>query len=232
MIRREPLPRPLSMCAEEPVSVASVGPKTAKRLFDLCVGSLGLLLLSPLLAVVAVIVRVTTPGPALFRQVRLGRDCHPFVVYKFRTMYDGSPSDVHKEYVSRLLTDAEPPAGGRQGLYKLEDDPRVTPLGRLLRRTSIDELPQLFNVVRGDMSIVGPRPALPWEAELMASTHAQRFQVPPGITGLWQVSGRSRLTMRQALDLDVAYVRKQSFLFDLGILLKTVPVVLSTHGAE
>jgi lipopolysaccharide/colanic/teichoic acid biosynthesis glycosyltransferase len=147
-------------------------------------------------------------------------------------MYDGSPNDIHREYVRKLLTDAEPPAGGRQGLYKLEDDARITPVGQLLRRLSIDELPQLFNVIRGEMSLVGPRPALPWEAELMAPAHSQRFLVLPGLTGLWQVSGRSSLTMRQALDLDVDYVRRQSFLLDLGILLKTVPVVLSTHGAQ
>jgi lipopolysaccharide/colanic/teichoic acid biosynthesis glycosyltransferase len=101
-----------------------------------------------------------------------------------------------------------------------------------LRRFSIDELPQLFNVIRGEMSLVGPRPALPWEAELMAPADSPRFLVLPGLTGLWQVSGRSRLTMRQALDLDVEYVRRQSFALDFGILLKTVPVVLSTHGAE
>ena len=177
-------------------------------------------------------VRLTTPGPALFRQVRLGRERRPFLLYKFRTMVDGTPGDVHREYVSKLLTDDQPPAGGRRGLYKLEDDPRITPLGRLLRRMSIDELPQLLNVIRGEMSLVGPRPALPWEAELMAPADSQRFRVLPGLTGLWQVSGRSRLTMRQALDLDVEYVRRQSFALDFGILLKTVPVVLSTNGAE
>ena len=205
---------------------------TGKRLFDLGVGSLCLVVLSPLLLVVAVVVRLTTPGPALFRQVRVGRDSRPFVLYKFRTMYDGSPSDIHQEYVRKLLTDDQPPVGGPGGLYKLEDDARITPIGRLLRRTSLDELPQLFNVIRGEMSLVGPRPALAWEAELMAPAHAHRFLALPGLTGLWQVSGRSRLTMRQALDLDVEYVRRQSLLFDLGILLKTIPVVFSTHGAE
>jgi lipopolysaccharide/colanic/teichoic acid biosynthesis glycosyltransferase len=133
--------------------------------------------------------------------------------------------------VCRLLTQDRPPAGGQRGLYKLEDDPRITPLGRLLRRTSIDELPQLFNVIRGDMSLVGPRPALPWEAEMMAGAHGRRFLVRPGITGLWQVSGRSTLTMRQALELDVEYERRQSFALDLLILLKTLPVVLSARGA-
>ena len=117
-------------------------------------------------------------------------------------------------------------------IWGYDDDTLELSVGRLLRRTSIDELPQLFNVIRGEMSLVGPRPALPWEAELMAPGHSQRFLVLPGITGLWQVSGRSSLTMRQALDLDVEYVCKQSFFFDLAILLKTVPVVLSAYGAR
>jgi lipopolysaccharide/colanic/teichoic acid biosynthesis glycosyltransferase len=232
MILRAPLRRPVQTAAGEPIGVDRRPMWTGKHLFDLGVGLLCLVVLSPLLAAVAVLVRLTTPGPALFRQTRIGLGGRPFVLYKFRTMYDGSPNDIHREYVRKLLTDAEPPAGGRQGLYKLEDDARITPVGRLLRRLSIDELPQLFNVIRGEMSLVGPRPALPWEAELMAPAHSQRFLVLPGLTGLWQVSGRSSLTMRQALDLDVDYVRRQSFLLDLGILLKTVPVVLSTHGAQ
>lgn len=202
-----------------------------KRLFDVALASLCLLLLSPLLAIVALLVRRTSPGPALFRQVRLGRNRRPFVLYKFRSMYEGSSNEMHKAYVSELLTADQPPVGGRQGLYKLEDDPRITRIGRFLRQTSIDELPQLINVIRGEMSLVGPRPMLPWEAELITPEHSQRFSVLPGLTGLWQVSGRSSLTMRQALDLDVEYAQTQSFLLDLGILLRTVPVVLSTNGA-
>jgi lipopolysaccharide/colanic/teichoic acid biosynthesis glycosyltransferase len=116
------------------------------------------------------------------------------------------------------------------GLHKLDDD-RVTPVGRLLRRTSIDELPQLFNVIRGDMSIVGPRPALVWEVELFADLGGIRSMVKPGITGLWQVSGRSRLTMREALELDCVYAQRQSLLLDLKILVKTIPVVLASRGA-
>ncbi len=232
MIRREPLGRPVATAADQPIAVLTMGTVSAKRVFDLGVGGICLVLLSPVLLAIAAMVRLTTPGPALFRQVRLGRGRRPFVVYKFRTMYDGSPSDIHQEYVRKLLTDDQPPVGGPGGLYKLEDDARITPIGRLLRRTSLDELPQLFNVIRGEMSLVGPRPALAWEAELMAPAHAHRFLALPGLTGLWQVSGRSRLTMRQALDLDVEYVRRQSLLFDLGILLKTIPVVFSTHGAE
>jgi lipopolysaccharide/colanic/teichoic acid biosynthesis glycosyltransferase len=146
-------------------------------------------------------------------------------------MYDGCGDGAHREYVRKLLTQDNPPAGGEQGLYKLEHDPRITPLGRFLRRVSIDELPQLLNVIRGDMSLVGPRPALPWEAELIEPAYRQRFRVPPGLTGLWQVSGRNSLTMRQGLEFDIEYVRRQSFALDLWILLKTVLVVLSTRGA-
>jgi lipopolysaccharide/colanic/teichoic acid biosynthesis glycosyltransferase len=209
----------------------SLTARLAKRLIDLALALTALLCLSPLLAVVAVLIRLTTPGPALFRQTRLGKDSRPFVLYKFRTMHTGCPDAVHREYVSKLLTEDQPPDGGRNGVFKLEGDDRITPIGRLVRRTSIDELPQLLNVIRGDMSLVGPRPALAWEAEMFGAGYAARFTVPPGLTGLWQVSGRNSLTMRQGLDLDLEYVARQSVALDLWILLKTIPVVLSTHGA-
>jgi lipopolysaccharide/colanic/teichoic acid biosynthesis glycosyltransferase len=215
----------------EPARPATTWTRAGKHLFDFVVASLCLAILLPLLAAVALLVRVTTPGPALFRQTRVGRDNRPFLLYKFRTMYAGTSDEAHRRYVRALLTQDRPPTGGQRGLYKLEHDPRITPLGRLLRRTSIDELPQLVNVIRGEMSLVGPRPVLPWEAEVFARTHGERFAVRPGITGLWQVSGRSALTMRQALELDVEYARRQSFALDLTILLKTLPAVLSTHGA-
>jgi lipopolysaccharide/colanic/teichoic acid biosynthesis glycosyltransferase len=202
-----------------------------KRVFDLVAASTCLLLLLPLIATVAMLVRLTTPGPALFSQVRLGRDRRPFMLYKFRTMYDGCGDEVHRRYVHSLLTEDDSEVGGPRGLYKLEGDARITRLGRVLRHLSIDELPQLFNVIRGDMSLVGPRPALPWEAELFHPPYDQRFLVTPGITGLWQVSGRSLLTFRQALELDVEYARRRCFALDLLILLKTIPVVLTTRGA-
>ena len=209
---------------------AAPASRLGKRALDLAMAVVLLAVLLPLLAAVAVIVDITTPGPVLFRQSRVGLRGRPFVLYKFRTMHDGCPDEPHRRYVRQLLAGDPAPAGG-SGLYKLDADPRVTKVGRLLRLSSIDELPQLLNVIRGDMSLVGPRPALPWEAELFADGHWQRFLVPPGITGLWQVSGRNRLTMEQALDLDIEYVRRQSFALDLTILLKTVPAVLSTRGA-
>lgn len=216
-----------------PVSQAGVTHATrlSKRLLDVAIAAAALILLSPLLAIVAVLVRITTPGPALFRQTRVGKDGEPFVLFKFRTMYAGCLDDVHRQYVRKLLQDDEPPHGGRNGVYKLDHDDRITPVGRLIRRTSVDELPQLLNVIRGEMSLVGPRPALPWEAEMLDAFQLARFCVPPGLTGLWQVSGRNTLTMKEGLELDVEYVRRQGFVFDLWILLKTIPVVLSTRGA-
>jgi len=215
----------------EAAAPAALGYRVGKRVFDVLVAGFLLALLLPLLVLVLLLVTFTSRGGPFYRQVRIGRGGHPFAMYKIRTMRAGSGDHVHREDVTRLLTDDRPPVGGARGLYKLEDDARITAAGRLLRRTSIDELPQLWNVLRGDMSLVGPRPALPYEAELFSSTHRERFLVPPGLTGLWQVSGRSRIPMRQGLDLDVQYVRQQSFRLDLVILLRTVPAVLTAAGS-
>lgn len=201
-----------------------------KRALDILVSSVVLAVTSPLLLAIWVAVRLTSPGPAIFRQERLGRHRAPFTMYKFRTMYVDSGDDVHRAYVRELLTADEAPTG-ETGLYKLESDPRITRLGGWLRRTSLDELPQLVNVLRGDMSLVGPRPVLAWEAELFNETECLRFQVSPGITGLWQVSGRNRLSMRDALELDVEYVARQSFVYDLTLLVRTVPAVLKRGAA-
>jgi lipopolysaccharide/colanic/teichoic acid biosynthesis glycosyltransferase len=191
-----------------------------------------LVLLAPLLAVLAVIVRCTSRGPALFRQVRVGQDQRRFEMLKFRTMYSDCDDRPHREYVSKLLNDPDAVTRGPGGIYKLVDDPRVTPVGAWLRRSSLDELPQLINVLRGEMALVGPRPALPWEAEMFAPRHKRRFDVPPGITGLWQTSGRNRLTMTQALDLDVQYVERRCLRLDLAILCRTITVVLSGTGVR
>jgi lipopolysaccharide/colanic/teichoic acid biosynthesis glycosyltransferase len=196
-----------------------------KRLLDLAVASCALVVLSPLLAVLWLVVRFTSPGPAVFRQQRLGRDEHPFTLYKFRSMRSGAGDAIHREFVTRMLAEA-PETVAVDGFYKLQGDPRITPVGAWLRRTSLDELPQLVNVVRGDMSLVGPRPVLGWEAELFGDAARVRFRVRPGLTGLWQVSGRARLSMRQALELDAQYVRQQSLWLDLSILARTVPAQL------
>jgi lipopolysaccharide/colanic/teichoic acid biosynthesis glycosyltransferase len=177
---------------------------------------------------VAVLVRLTSRGPVLFRQTRVGRTGAPFLMLKFRTMRHGCDDKTHRDYVRLLLADQAP---AHDGLYKLVDDPRVTRVGAVLRRLSLDEVPQLLNVLKGDMSLVGPRPALDFEADLFPDWAAPRYLVAPGVTGLWQVSGRNRLTMLQGLELDVEYVERRSFVVDLLILARTVPAVLG-RGAR
>ena len=216
--------RPLAAGTERPRAR-----RVAQRTLDVVVAGLAAIVLSPLMLVVAVLVRATSPGPALFRQTRLGQYGRRFRILKFRTMTLGCSDELHRRYVTTLLADGELSAEG-DGIYKLGGDPRVTPLGRVLRRTSLDELPQLFNILVGDMSLVGPRPMLPWEFELLRPHHHVRFSVPAGLTGLWQTGGRSALTMAQALELDVQYVRTGGLLLDLRILVRTVGVFLVPQG--
>ena len=211
---------------------AVVTRRRAARVLDVLVAGAALVVLSPVMAVVAALVRCTSRGPALFQQVRLGQGGRPFVMLKFRTMRQGCDDLLHREYVRQLLQEPALCSVGPGGLYKLAGDPRITPLGRWLRRSSLDELPQLINVLKGEMALVGPRPVLPWEAALFSPRHAARFQVPPGITGLWQISGRNQLTMTQALDLDVEYAGRRSLRLDLAILFRTVPVVLRCAGVR
>jgi lipopolysaccharide/colanic/teichoic acid biosynthesis glycosyltransferase len=200
-----------------------------KRGLDLLLAGIGLILVSPLLAAIWLAVRLSSPGPAVFRQERLGLRQRPFTMYKFRSMTTGNSDAVHRAYVSRML--AGDGAETVNGLYKLDGDPRVTKVGAWLRKTSLDELPQLVNIVKGEMSLVGPRPVLAWEAELFRPEAMDRFNARPGLTGLWQVSGRSRLTMPQALALDVEYVHRQSLWLDLSILVRTVPAQLRRGAA-
>lgn len=195
------------------------------RVIDLLVGGTALVVLSPLMLVLAAAVRATSPGPALFRQTRIGYRGTPFVMLKFRSMRVDCDDTLHREYNKRELA-GEDPRDEHTGVYKPARDPRITAVGRVLRVTSLDELPQLINVLRGEMALVGPRPALDWEVALYQPHHHERFLVKPGITGLWQVSGRNRLSMREALELDVAYARRRSVALDLSILVRTVPTVL------
>jgi lipopolysaccharide/colanic/teichoic acid biosynthesis glycosyltransferase len=197
---------------------------TMKRCVDLVASSLMLLALMPVLLVVYVAVRTTSAGGGIYRKERVGAGGRTFWIYKFRTMHDRCSEDAHRDYVSRLLAGK---VRAEQGLYKLEGDDRITRVGGWLRRTSMDELPQLVNVLRGDMSLVGPRPALPWEVEMFPPWAHQRHAVRPGLTGLWQVSGRNRLTMTEGLRLDVDYVQRAGLLYDLGIMLRTVPALLN-----
>lgn len=186
---------------------------------------------APIFLVCALLVRVTSPGPALFRQDRVGLDRNSFEILKFRTMYVDSD-----DHLSRELNEAEIrgelEAGPRSdGSFRPEHDPRITPVGKFLRRFSLDELPQLLNVIKGDMALVGPRPSLPWEVELFPASAAPRFNVRPGLTGLWQVSGRTKISAPEMLELDVAYVEKRSTLYDLWILLRTLPAVAKAVGS-
>jgi len=187
--------------------------------------------LSPVMLIIAVAIRLGSSGPALFRQVRVGHRRSLFVLLKFRTMHQYADDTIHRAYVATMLNGAAAPTDAGRALFKLTSDPRVTAIGKFLRKTSLDELPQLINVLRGEMSLVGPRPVLPWEVELFEQRHRVRFAVKPGITGLWQVSGRSRLTMQQALDLDVDYVRRRNLALDLTTLLRTVPAILRSRDA-
>jgi lipopolysaccharide/colanic/teichoic acid biosynthesis glycosyltransferase len=193
-----------------------------KRLADLIIGSAMLLAVAPLLAALAVAVRMSSPGPAFFRQERIGRDRQPFTMLKLRTMYDGS---------DRLVGEMLDADGVDQRLYKFRDDPRITPVGRWLRRWSLDELPQIWNVVRGDMSLVGPRPGLASEVEAYDGWHAARLAVRPGITGAWQVSGRSEVRVDDCVRMDLAYIENWSLPGDLVILARTVPAVIRGDGA-
>jgi len=193
------------------------------RLFDIALAGLALVALGPLMLAVALLIRLTSPGPALFRQTRIGRHEAPFAMLKFRTMYVDADDRWQEAYNRAELAGEEV---AEDGLFKPADDPRITPLGRLLRKSSIDELPQLLNVLKGDMAVIGPRPALPWEVALFTPEQRRRHACRPGITGLWQVCGRNRLSMQKMLDLDLLYARHRSFRLDLWILLQTPRAVL------
>lgn len=207
--------------------------RVAKRLFDLVVASALLACLLPVLALCAFLVWRSSPGPILFRQPRVGARGREFTFLKFRSMRADADPALHREYVAAFIKgQAEQQAHAGGPMYKLVRDPRVTPVGHWLRRTSLDELPQLWNVVRGDMSLIGPRPPIPYELEHYRPDQLARLAVKPGITGLWQVSGRSRTTFEEMVALDLQYIRQASLLTDLRILARTIPVVLGREGAQ
>ena len=200
-----------------------------KRFFDVFIGAAALVLLSPLMLITVCLIRMTSPGPTLFRQTRVGHGGHPFQMLKFRTMLC-SPSREEEDLAQRevyfleLVAGAQPDPETR--LYRTEQDPRVTTIGKFLRIFSIDELPQLINVIRGEMSLVGPRPALQWEAQMLTGEQRRRHAIPPGMTGLWQVLGRNRISSLDMIKLDLEYVDHFSFWLDLSILIRTPWAVL------
>lgn len=213
---------------------AGGGMRFLKRTIDVAGSLLALFILSPLLVCLAAAIKATSRGPVLFCQQRVGMYGRTFCFWKLRSMYIDNDSRIHQDYVARLIAgDSGLQHPGGQGMaYKLTKDPRVTPVGRLLRKTSLDELPQFFNVLMGDMSLVGPRPPVLYEYERYQTWHKGRaVEIKPGLTGLWQVEGRSKTTFDEMVRMDLKYLRQWSFWLDLKILLQTPAAVLSGDGA-
>jgi exopolysaccharide biosynthesis polyprenyl glycosylphosphotransferase len=221
---------PMIRLFREPLSSAA---RLVKRASDMIIASLAFLLLFPFWLVIAALVKLDSRGPVFYKQERVGMDGRIFLFYKFRTMRTGADDATHREYQRKFIAgspdtnlgDEEKPA------YKLMSDSRITRVGRLLRRLSLDELPQLLNVLGGDMSIVGPRPPIPYEVEAYELWHRKRLDMKPGLTGLWQVSGRNRLTFDEMVRIDLFYIENWSLLLDLKIILRTLPVMLRGDDA-
>ncbi len=220
---------PMIRLFREPLSDFARG---TKRISDIVIASLTLALLSPFWLLIALLIKFDSKGPVFYAQERVGMDGRIFVVYKFRTMRTNADSEIHREYQRKFIAGhAEANVGNAQKpAYKLRDDPRITRIGRLLRRLSLDEVPQLFNVLRGDMSVVGPRPPIPYEVEAYELRHRKRLDMKPGLTGLWQVSGRNRLPFEEMVKLDLFYIENWSLLFDFKIILRTMLVMLRGDG--
>jgi lipopolysaccharide/colanic/teichoic acid biosynthesis glycosyltransferase len=205
-----------------------------KRCVDIAGSLTAILFAAPVFLTIAAVIKLTSKGPILFRQKRVGQYGRTFTFLKFRSMYLNNDPAIHEDYVKRLIAgsvDSNAGPGGRS-VYKLTNDPRITPVGRFLRKTSLDELPQFFNVLSGGMSLVGPRPPIPYEVECYDIWHKRRLlAVKPGITGLWQVTGRSRNTFDEMVRLDLRYAKSRSLWLDLKILLQTPRAVVLGDGA-
>ncbi len=203
-----------------------------KRCLDILGSLFALVLLAPLLVLIAAAIKLTSPGPVLFRQTRLGQRGKSFTFLKFRSMHAKSDPGIHEAYVKRFISNQIEGAGSTGGVYKLQSDPRITKVGRILRRTSLDEIPQFFSVLIGEMSLVGPRPPLPYEFAAYEAWHRRRLlAVKPGITGYWQVEGRSRVKFDEMVRMDIEYARTWSLWMDIKILLRTPRAVVSGSGA-
>jgi lipopolysaccharide/colanic/teichoic acid biosynthesis glycosyltransferase len=199
-----------------------------KRLLDVIGATVLGIVALPFALLIALAIRLDSRGAAVYRQERVGLDGERFTILKFRSMFTDCDEDAHRDYVTGLVNGERESSNG--GVYKLVEDSRVTRVGAWLRRTSLDELPQILNVLRGEMSLVGPRPPLPYEVEQYDAEQMGRLGVRPGITGLWQVSGRNQLSYRSMVRLDLEYIRQWSLLLDIRILLRTLPVVLRNSG--
>ncbi len=213
-------------------SATDIARAIAKRTLDVVVSLVMLALLAPVMAAVALLIKFTSRGPVLFRQERVGAEGRTFRMLKFRTIRADADATLHRQYVARFIEAGARKPGGEDTVCKIVDDPRVTPVGRVLRRSSIDEVPQFWNVLVGEMSLVGPRPALPYEVACYKTWHRRRvLEVKPGMTGLWQVSGRGRTSFEEMVRLDLRYARNRTILNDLRILLATPRAVVSGRGA-
>ncbi|MBN1466101.1 exopolysaccharide biosynthesis polyprenyl glycosylphosphotransferase [candidate division KSB1 bacterium] len=212
----------------------SRGKKWIKRIMDIVGASAAIILLLPMMSLIAVVVKVTSPGPVLFSQRRVGYKGKPFTFIKFRSMHKKNNDAIHRDFVRKLINgeNVQVKAGAEDDpFFKIVDDPRTTRVGRFLRKTSLDELPQFFNVLTGAMSLVGPRPPIPYEVNEYKNWHLRRIsEVKPGITGLWQVSGRSQTSFNDMVRLDIKYAENWSLMMDMKILLQTVKVVLAAKG--
>ena len=207
--------------------------RVTKRTFDLILTILALTILAPVWLVIALLIKLDSRGPVFYKQERVGMDGRVFLFYKFRSMRVGSDDAVHREFQRQYISGRPETNLGdeERPVYKLHGDVRITRVGRILRRTSLDELPQLFNVLRGDMSVVGPRPPIPYEVESYELWHRKRLDLKPGLTGLWQVSGRNRLPFEEMVRLDLYYIENWSLLLDLKIIVRTLPVMLRGDDA-
>ena len=220
---------PMIRLFREPLSSSA---RIVKRTFDLIVAALAIAVLLPLWVLVALLIKLDSKGPVFYTQERVGMDGRLFLLYKFRTMKAGADSEVHREYQRAFIAGrAEANLGDEhKPTYKLRTDPRITRVGKLLRRISLDEVPQLLNVLSGDMSLVGPRPPIPYEVEAYELWHRKRLDMKPGLTGLWQVSGRNRLPFEEMVRLDLFYIENWSLLLDLKIILRTGFVMIAGEG--
>ncbi len=206
----------------------------SKRVLDLMAASLALLVAAPLAAVISLLIKLSSPGPVLFRQMRVGKDGKQFMFYKFRSMRVNNDDSEHREYIKLFIEGNEAEIKKRypgEKIYKLTGDDRITMIGKFLRRTSLDELPQLLNVFKGEMSMVGPRPHLPYEVELYQDWHLRRLEGLPGITGWWQIHGRSRVPFQKAIEMDIWYLEHQSLILDVRIMCRTITKTIVGRGA-
>ena len=205
----------------------------AKRSLDLVISLIALIAFAPVMIVIAIAIKSTSKGPVLFRQERIGAGGKSFTFVKFRTMKHKADDSIHKQYVQQLIhgTASSQSDNPDKPMFKLRDDPRITRIGHFLRKTSLDEIPQLFNVIQGSMSLVGPRPPISYEVNAYKSWHMKRLSVKPGITGLWQVSGRSTTTFDEMVHLDIEYIDNRSVSLDMKILFQTIPAALDLRTA-